>query len=82
MNGPVHGKSKEGFWIANKGTQRGWNIKEGGTYISNQVRMDTCHLTLKHCAHIFYSLQENPQRSPARLGKKKESLSHNKESWL
>jgi hypothetical protein len=31
-----------------------------GTYISNQVRMHACHLTSKHCTHIFYSFQEHP----------------------
>jgi hypothetical protein len=45
--------------------------QRGGTYISNQVRMDACHLISKHCTHILYSLQENPQRSPARLKKKR-----------
>jgi uncharacterized radical SAM superfamily protein len=28
--------------------------RRGGTYISNQVRMHACHLTSKHCTHIFY----------------------------
>jgi len=27
--------------------------QRGGTYISNQVRMHACHLTSKHCTHIF-----------------------------
>jgi hypothetical protein len=50
--------------------------QRGGTYISNQVRMHACHLTLKHCTHIFYSSQENPQRSPARLKKKRKKKNH------
>jgi len=47
----------------------------GGTYVSNQVRMHACHLTLKHCTYIFDLLQENPQWNPTRLWTKKESLS-------
>jgi hypothetical protein len=27
--------------------------RRGGAYISNQVRMHACHLTSKHCTHIF-----------------------------
>jgi hypothetical protein len=56
-----------------------------GTCISNQVRMHACYLTSKHCTHIFYSLQENPQRSPEKLKKtnqEKKIIKHNnRESW-
>jgi len=30
--------------------------QRGRTYISNQVRIHACHLTLKNCTHIFDSL--------------------------
>jgi hypothetical protein len=41
------------LWNANKGTLWRWSIKEGGTYISNQVRMHACHLTSKHCTYFW-----------------------------
>jgi hypothetical protein len=45
--------------------------RRGGTYISNQVRMHACQLTLKHCAYFLFCCRKNPQCSLARLGTKK-----------
>jgi hypothetical protein len=46
--------------------------QKGGTYISNQVRMHACHLSSKHCTHIFIRYRKNSQKkSPARLKEKK-----------
>jgi hypothetical protein len=46
--------------------------QRGGTYISNQVRMHACHLTSKHCTHIFICYRKIlKKKSPARLKKKR-----------
>jgi hypothetical protein len=50
--------------------------QRGGTYISNQVRMHACHLTSKHCTHIFIRYRKilkkkKEKKSPARLKEKK-----------
>jgi hypothetical protein len=45
--------------------------RRGGTYISNQVRMHACQLTLKHCTYFLFCCRKNPQCSLARLGTKK-----------
>jgi hypothetical protein len=49
--------------------------QRGGTYISNQVRMHACHLTSKHCTHIFIRYRKilkkkKEKKSPARLKEK------------
>jgi len=65
--------------------------RRGGTYISNQVRMHACQLTLKHCAYFLFCCRKNPQCSLARLGTKKRErekkrenhwADNNRESWL
>jgi hypothetical protein len=50
--------------------------QRGGTYISNQVRMHACHLTSKHCTHIFIYYKK---KSPARLKKKQKNKKKTKE---
>jgi hypothetical protein len=52
-----------------------------GTHISNQVRMHACHLTSKHCTHIFICYRKILKKKKSskiekkRKKKKKESLS-------
>ena len=62
MNKPLHGKNKECFGMQT----RRWSIKEGGTYISNQVRMHAYHLTLKKkkiCTYFWIVTGKSLMRS-------------------
>jgi hypothetical protein len=52
--------------------------RRGGTYISNQVRMHACQLTLKHCTYFLFCCRKNPQCSLARLGTKKKKVREKK----
>ena len=61
-------KEQRMLWNANKGTLWRWSIKEGGTYISNQVKIACISSNLKKTfAQIFDLLQEDSQWSPTRL---------------
>ena len=57
--------------------------QRGGTYISNQVRMHACHLTLKHCTHIFIRYRKILNEVQQDYGKrKKDCVDDNQESVL
>jgi hypothetical protein len=51
--------------------------RRGGTYISNQVRMHACQLTLKHCAYFLFCCRKNPQCSFPTTLKQQPSNNHN-----
>jgi hypothetical protein len=70
MNGSVRGKSKEGFWIAKQRHSMTMEHQRGGDLYFKSGK-DACMSSNLKALHIyFYSLQENPQRSPTRLKKK------------
>jgi hypothetical protein len=50
--------------------------QRGGIYISNQVRMHACHLTSKHCTHIFDLLQKKI------LNKVEQEYGQRKNHWV
>jgi len=56
-------KEQRRVWNANKGTLRWWNIKKGGTYISNQVNMYACHLTSKHYTYLWFVTERSSMKS-------------------
>jgi len=68
------------LWNANKGTLWRWSIKEGGTYISNQVRMHACHLTSKHCAYFWVVTEKSSMKSSKIVDRKNHWVDNNKES--
>ena len=71
MNGPVHGKSKEGFGWQTKAPYDDGTSKRGDLYFKSGK--DACMSSILKALHTyFYSLQENSQKkSPARLKEKK-----------
>ena len=56
MNELMHQKKKERFGIQTRAPYDDGASKRGGTYISNQVRMHACHLTLKKKKHLHIFL--------------------------
>ena len=73
-------KEQRRFWNANKGTLWRWSIKEGGAYISNQVRMHACHLTSKHCAYFWVVTGKSSMKSSKIVDRKNHWVDNNKES--
>ena len=68
MNGPVHGKSKEGFGWQTKAPYDDGTSKRGDLYFKSGK--DACMSSNIKALHTyFYSLQENPQKEK----RKKES---------
>jgi len=68
------------LWNISKGTLWRWSIKEGGTYISNQVRMHACHLTSKHCAYFWVVTGKSSMKSSKIVDRKNHWVDNNKES--
>ena len=60
--------------------------QRGGTYISNQVRMHACHLTLKHYTYFLFCFVARKILNVVQQdwGPKKENhwADNNRESWL
>jgi hypothetical protein len=50
--------------------------QRGGTYISNQVRMHACHLTSKHCTHIFICYRKILKKKAKENKKKEKKKNH------
>jgi hypothetical protein len=75
-------KEQRRFWNVNKGTLWRWIIKEGGTYISNQVRMHTCHLTSKHCIYFWIVTGKSSMKSSKIVDRKNHWVDNNKESSI
>jgi hypothetical protein len=74
MNRPVHGKRKEGFWIAKQRHFMTMEHQRRGAYISNQVRMHACHLTSKQL-HIYFLFVTGKSSKKSSKIEKKKSLS-------
>jgi hypothetical protein len=47
--------------------------QRGGTYISHQVRIHACHLTLKHCTYLWFVTERSSMKS-SKIGEKEGSI--------